>query len=152
MNIDYNINEKINEEFNKNRIEIMEMGKITIINDPCDIKEELDFINEDILIKLGFKKEDLNDKELNMIKIDNNIFQIIFKDNHRINIINKEDKQEILIIERASLPNDQNMENESNLDSIDNNIGDNNIEDILKSFYKGICNMFNHQKKNFKFN
>ena len=107
LNIDYNINEKINEEFNKNRIEIMEMGKITIINDPCDIKEELDFINEDILIKLGFKKEDLNDKELNMIKIDNNIFQIIFKDNHRINIINKEDKQEISIIEKALFPNDQ---------------------------------------------
>ena len=95
LKLDENDINNINKEIEKNKIEIMKMNKLLLIDNVSIIEGDIDFINEIILDNLGFFKPELKEKEILMCKISDNIFQFIFKDNSRMNLTIKNGKQEI---------------------------------------------------------
>ena len=95
----------------ENKKKISEMDKLIIIQDPYDINGDIDFINESILTNLGINEKK---EKIRLYRLSKNIFQIIFKDNTKLNLKLKNDKQEISISSEILILNNNKNNIESN--------------------------------------
>ena len=128
MNVSNNIQKKIEE----NKKELMSMGQIKII-DFNSLEDNLSFVNENILNKLGIEKEEYENKQMKLTKIDKNKDLIIFENQGPIAITKEGKKQLIQYLDTKFYINNNNEKNEPILMN-------------RKGFYDNLSNIFEHQK------
>ena len=126
----------------RNKLEILNMNKLIIYDEPDKIFGEVDFINETILTDLEFLEENYKGKEVRIIEnIPKQIYQIIFRDNSILKLCIKNNKQilsfqgKINIAHIQSENNNENVinikENKNNLEANKNELPNNNLNNNL---------------------
>ena len=106
MNISNNIKKKIQE----NKKELMSMGQIKII-DFNSLEENLSFVNENILNKLGIEKEEYENKQIKLKSIDKNKVFVLFENQESIAITKAGKKQIIQYLFTKFYINNNNEKN-----------------------------------------
>ena len=157
---DKNIEDTLNSQIRKNRINITEMKDLTIINNYQDITEEIDFIDEEIINDLKIEKENYIGKNITLYKISKNIYKFILKDNILITITIKDKKKIISFVDTfTEIPSNINNNKEINNNLIIKDINviqdkkekENKNKSKMKgnkiSFSKGLTKLFEQQKK-----
>ena len=124
----------------ENKKEISEMDKLIIIQDPYDINGDIDFINESILTNLGINEKK---EKIRLYRLSKNIFQIIFKDNTKLNLKLENGKQEISISSEISILNKNN---------IDSNKEENKIINTYSTNYQDTIGNNSPNKNNNNYN
>ena len=120
-NIDLNFNnfEALDGILYNNQLEIMNMNKLIIYDEPSKILGDIDFIDEKILKNLGYKPSDYLGKNARIIQYQNYpLYEIIFQNNSRIKLFIRNGEQIISFL--------GNIETQPENNKIDNNISEKN--------------------------
>ena len=159
--IKYNFNDfrALTETLENNQLEIMNMNKLIIYDEPDKIFGDVDFINEEILKNLGYDSSDYSGKNVIIIKdtlneSSNTFYQIIFNDKSRIKLFNDNGQQIISYFGKIEIQSESNNFN-NNINEktiiINNNINQEQNEDEIEKKIKEKMNLiYTNLEKLFK--
>ena len=138
-NIDSNNFMSLEEKIQSNRLEIMNMNKLIIYDEPEKIIGDVDFVTEDILKNLGFKANEYLNKEVQILKnAQNQLYQILFHNNSKIKLIIQGNQQKIYLLDKLAIQtlgnlnqnlNNANQQREIQAKTINDN-QNNNINNV----------------------
>ena len=159
--IKYNFNDfrALTETLENNQLEIMNMNKLIIYDEPDKIFGDVDFINEEILKNLGYNSSDYLGKNVIITKdslneCSNTFYQIIFNDKSRIKLFNDNGQQIISYFGKIEIqPESNNFNNNINEKTkiINNNINQEQNEDEIEKKIKEKMNLiYTNLEKLFK--
>lgn len=117
---------------------------IKLISDFSDIEDEnLEIVNEKILLSLGLKVDNIKNNEMSYMKISNNIEQIIFENQSKLNIKSNKILQFIekpLINEIDEENSSSSLKGKNNENSLNNKKADFSFDSRTKQDYKNLLN------------
>ena len=103
-NIDSNNFMMLGEKIQSNKLEIMNMNKLIIYDEPEKIIGDVDFVTEEILKNLGFKANEYFNKDVQVIKNDQNqLYQILSHNKSIIKLIIQGNQQKIYLLDKLAI-------------------------------------------------